>query len=165
MNSKKCVFAGSFDPFIDGHFNIVKRAAAIFDEVHVLIAVNSKKVRNYNIDDMKEAMKKSFELEGLQNVVVATTDGLVVKYCAEHGIRYSVRGIRNSIDFDYEENIKLVNKEACKNLNIPELEMIYFPVSSTYEQALSSTTIREFIKHGLDVSKYMPKPIADIVCK
>lgn len=162
---KKCVFAGSFDPFTNGHLMIVKKAAGIFDEVHVLISVNSKKVRTYSSIGMKDAMIKTFEREKLHNVTVTVYNDLVVKYCDEHDIKYYVRGIRNSIDFNYEENIKLVNKEVAKNLNMQELETIYFTASSDSESVISSTTVKEYLEYGIDVRDYVPRHVADIICK
>lgn len=151
----KCVFAGSFDPFTNGHLSIVKMASDIFDEVHIVISVNSNKNRCFEKEKMKDAIKETLEKENLSNCKVSIFDGLIIKYCKENNISYIVRGLRNSMDFEYEANISLINKEICKELNT-NVETIYLPTGNA---AISSTMIREFIKHKLDIKNYVPEPV------
>lgn len=144
----KAIYPGSFDPFTVGHLNIVKKASALFDEVCILIASNPDKKRWSNAEEMKFDIKNQLEYDGLYNVSVEVYDGLVSRYAELHNINYMVRGLRNNMDYDYEERIALVNKE----LN-PSLETVYLRADNA---TISSSMIRELVAHGVDVSRYLP---------
>ena len=152
----KAIYAGSFDPFTNGHLDIVKKASKIFDEIHIVIAHNNKKKRTFeNIEDMIIAIENTLIAENITNVKVVCYDDLVAKYCKENDIKIIVRGLRNSMDFEYEENIAKIN-----NLIDPTLETIYF---RTNNAAISSSMIKEFLTYHLDVSQYVPKEVLKIL--
>ena len=153
--SKKAIYPGSFDPFTNGHLDIVKKAAALFDEVDVVIGVNSNKRRTFSAAAMKPAIEKTMQELGLANVSVTIHDGLVAEYAKENGIPYMIRGLRNNMDYNYEENIAEVNK-----LINPRLEYVYFRAENV---AVSSSMVKELRTYGLDISPYVPKAIFDIV--
>lgn len=153
--SKKAIYPGSFDPFTNGHLDIVKKAAALFDEVDVVIGVNSNKRRTFSAAAMKPAIEKTLQELGLANVSVTIHDGLVAEYAKENDIRYMIRGLRNNMDYNYEENIAEVNK-----LINPRLEYVYFRAENV---AVSSSMVKELRTYGLDISPYVPKAIFDIV--
>ena len=135
MPSKnKCVIAGSFNPFTVGHLDMVRWASSVFDEVHVLVCKNTKKkgVPEDVSLVMKDAICDALKESGVFNAKVSIYDGLVAKYCMDNGIKTSVRGLRNNMDFDYETNITLVNMEIY-----PELQTIYYPSKNA---AISSST-------------------------
>lgn len=148
---KKAIYPGSFDPFTAGHLDIVKKASVLFDEVCILIASNPDKKRWSNAEEMKFDIKNQLEYDGLYNVSVEVYDGLVSRYAELHNINYMVRGLRNNMDYDYEERIALVNKE----LN-PSLETVYLRADNA---TISSSMIRELVTHSVDVSKYLPNCI------
>ena len=148
---KKAIYPGSFDPFTTGHLDIVRKASTLFDEVHILVASNPDKKRWSNAEEMKFDIKNQLEYDGLYNVSVEVYDGLVSRYAELHNINYMVRGLRNNMDYDYEERIALVNKE----LN-PSLETVYLRADNA---TISSSMIRELVAHGVDVSKYLPNCI------
>ncbi|MCD8084856.1 MAG: pantetheine-phosphate adenylyltransferase [Clostridiales bacterium] len=147
----KGLFAGSFDPYTLGHHAIVKKSARLFDELHILIGVNALKRRQYPARDMKTAIEEALAADGILHTKVIFYEGLVADYCAEEGIRYLVRGLRNGMDYDYEENIAEVNK-----LIHPELESLYLRADVT---AISSSMVRELASYGKDVSPYVPEPV------
>ena len=149
---KKAIYPGSFDPFTVGHLDIVKKASALFDEVYILIASNPDKKRWSNAEEMKFNIKNQLEHDGLYNVGVEVYDGLVSRYAEQYDINYMVRGLRNNMDYDYEERIALVNKE----LN-PSLETVYLRADNA---TISSSMIRELVTHGVDVSRYLPDYIS-----
>lgn len=149
------LFAGSFDPYTLGHHAIVRKASGLFDELHILIGVNPAKRRSYAPWDMKHAIEAALAADGLDNVTVVFYEGMVADYCAEHGIRYLVRGLRNSMDYDYEENIAAVNK-----LLNADLESIYMRADTA---AISSSMVRELLSYGKDVSAYLPAPVLKLV--
>lgn len=148
---KKAIYPGSFDPFTNGHLDIVKKAAALFDEVYVVIGVNARKKRSFPADRMGRAITGAIAALGLGNVRVVVHDGLVAEYAKANGIGYMIRGLRNNMDYNYEENMAEVNK-----LIAPELEYIYFRAENV---ALSSSMVKELHGYGVDVSSYVPEAV------
>lgn len=155
QNLNKAIVAGSFDPFTNGHLELVRKAAKIFDEVVVVIGVNAKKTRTYNKTKMKDAINKTLQNEGLSNCVAVCVDGPIALYCAENEIKYTVRGLRNDMDFHYESEIAKTNK-----LINEELETVYLP---SHNDAISSSLVREFRSFGLPVNKFVPKEVLEIL--
>lgn len=154
LSHRVALYAGSFDPYTNGHHDIVRKAAALFDEVVVMIGVNVNKVRAFDAEAMRAAIQASVDADGLNARVVLHT-GLVTDYCAEQGIRWYVRGLRNGSDFAYEEN----NAQINRLLN-PKLETIYLRGD---EPALSSSMIRELMAFGKPADAFVPGPVADLL--
>ena len=155
--NKKALYPGSFDPFTNGHLDIVKKSAAIFDQVYVVIGVNAQKKRTFSAESMITAIEKALADAGITNVVVTAHAGLVAQYAKEQGIGYMIRGLRNNMDYNYEENIAEVNK-----LINPAMESVYFRADNV---AVSSSMVKELHSFGLDVSPYLPKAVYDILQK
>ncbi len=153
--SSKAIYPGSFDPFTNGHLDIVKKSAALFDEVYVVIGINSSKSRAVDSELMKKAIEETVRDLGLSNVRVAVYEGLVAQYAKEHGIKYMIRGLRNNMDYNYEENIAEVNK-----LINPYMEYVYFRAENV---AVSSSMVKELHAYGQDISVYLPKAVFDIL--
>lgn len=151
------LFAGSFDPYTLGHHAVVTKASRLFDEVYVLVGLNTAKSRTFDAEEMRAAMQETMVQDGLTNVTVVTYDRMVADYCAEHGIDFLIRGLRNSMDYNYEESIAQVNK-----LLKPELESIYLRADNT---AVSSSMVRELLTFGKDISQYVPEPVLRLVTK
>ena len=151
------LFAGSFDPYTLGHHAVVTKASRLFDEVYVLVGLNTAKSRTFDAEEMRAAMQETMAQDGLTNVTVVTYDRMVADYCAEHGIDFLIRGLRNSMDYNYEESIAQVNK-----LLKPELESIYLRADNT---AVSSSMVRELLTFGKDISQYVPEPVLRLVTK
>ena len=157
MNPRVALFAGSFDPYTNGHRAIVRKAAALFDEVVVLLGVNVAKRRAFDAEAMADAIRASLADDGLKNVRVEVYAGLVSEYCAAHGIRWYVRGLRNAADYDYEENAARVNK-----LLNPAMETLYLRGD---DDAVSSSMVRELLAFGKDVSAYIPETVQKVLEK
>lgn len=153
--NKKAIYPGSFDPFTNGHLDIVKKAAEIFDEVYIVIGVNAQKKRTFAAEKMKSAIESTVQALGMNNVRVAIFEGLVAAYAKENGIKYMIRGLRNNMDYNYEENIAEVNK-----LINPDMEYVYFRAENV---ALSSSMVKELHGYGQDVSKYLPEAVYAII--
>ena len=153
--NRTALFAGSFDPYTNGHHAIVRKAAGLFDRVVVLVGVNVNKRRCFDAEAMRDAIARAVADDGLDNVTVACHDGVVADYCAAHGIRWYVRGIRNHLDYNYEENIAQVNR-----LINPDLETLYLRAD---DAVLSSSMIRELIAFHKDVSDYVPDAVRRLV--
>lgn len=151
--TKKAIYPGSFDPFTNGHLDIVKKAAELFDEVHIVIGVNAKKHRAFPSEVIKTAIEETVGQHGLTNCVVSVHDGLIAQFAKENQIRYMIRGLRNNMDYNYEENIAEVNK-----LIAPSLEYIYFRAENV---AVSSSMVKELHSYGLDISRFVPPAILE----
>lgn len=147
----KAIYPGSFDPFTNGHMDIVKKASLLFDEVFIVIGVNANKRRSFSAEDMAEAIRLSLQDEGIDNCIVDICNGLIAEYAKEASIRYMIRGLRNNMDYNYEENIAEVNK-----LINPEMEYVYFRAENV---AVSSSMVKELHYYGQSIAKYLPTPV------
>lgn len=152
---RKGVYPGSFDPFSNGHLDIVKRAAKLFDELHILVSYNVDKKTNFTTEERVEMIKKC--VSGIDNVIVESYDGLVVAYCKEHNIQVIVRGLRNYSDYENEFNLFQYNRDISSKVET----IILLP--STKNQFVSSSAIKELVTFNCDISKYVPKQIVDEV--
>ncbi len=145
------IYPGTFDPFTNGHLDIVKKAAKIFNEVNVVIGINTNKKRTYDINEMRQAVEETLVECGLDNCKVIIYNGLIGQYTQDNSIDYMVRGLRNNMDYFYEENIAEVNK-----LINPDIEYVYFRADNV---ALSSSMVKDLNGYGQDVSKYVPESV------
>lgn len=152
---KKAMYPGSFDPFTNGHLDMVKKAAALFDQVDVVIGINAKKKRSFAGERMERAIRETVAELGLSNVSVTVYDGLIAEYAKVNGIKYMIRGLRNNMDYNYEENMAEVNK-----LIDPDMEYIYFRAENV---AVSSSMVKELHGYGQDVSAYVPRAVYEIL--
>ena len=154
MNHRIALYAGSFDPYTNGHHAIAKKAAALFDEVVVLIGVNVNKRRAFDAEAMRLAIQQAIDADGLNARSVIHT-GLVADYCAAQNIHWYVRGLRNAADYSYEEG----NAQVNRLLN-PGLETVYL---RSDDSALSSSMVRELMAFGKDVSAFVPAPVLQAI--
>lgn len=147
---------GSFDPFINGHLELVKRASSRCDKVIVGIAINPLKVlrgRRFNRQVMKEAMIKVFKREQLNNVTVIVFNNFTLKIALKYNVSIIIRGIRNDKDHKYEQRLSKIYK---KILGL-ETTFFYIPTKN------SSTKVMEELKKGRDVKKYVPPEIYEVI--
>ena len=154
MSKRVALFAGSFDPYTNGHHDIVRKAAAMFDEVVVMVGVNVGKKRAFDAEAMVAAIQAAIDADGLNARAVLYT-GLVADYCAGHGIRWFVRGLRSQADYAYEEN----NAQVNRILN-PGLETVYLRSDAP---AISSSMIRELMAFGRPVDDFVPEAVRGLL--
>ena len=149
--SKIAIFPGSFSPFTIGHQSIVDRALPLFDRIVISIGINSEKPQYFSIDKRMQWIKNVYNNN--PKIDVKQYKGLTVDFCKKENANYILRGLRDSHDFKFEKNIAHMNKEL--NPNIETIFIITPPEISH----ISSSIIRDIIKNGGDVSKFIPKEI------
>lgn len=143
----KVVFAGSFDPITRGHYDMVERASALFDEVIVALGANSSKQTYFSKEDRLLQLKQVFS--SFPKVTVAEYSGLTVEFAQQCGARYLLRGLRNGTDFNYEQSI------AQMNFQISGIDT-YFLLTQPHLSHISSSVVRDLLKHGRDCSDLLP---------
>ena len=148
-------YAGSFDPFTNGHLHVVKESIKLFDKVIIGIAVNPDKNRRFDKSEMKKVIDKIISHQNLGNVECVVYDELTADIAIKYGATYLIRGIRNTIDFISEEDYAKANKE------LSGLETLYIRAGD-YE-VVSSTLVYELYKRGKDISQYVPKEVLEII--
>ena len=153
--NRRAIYPGSFDPFTNGHLDIVKKSASLFEEVFVVIGINAQKKRTFEGEKMKTAIEAALKDLNITNVQVIVYEGLVAEFAKSHAIKYMIRGLRNNMDYNYEENIAEVNK-----LINPDMEYVYFRAENV---ALSSSMVKELHSFGLDVSSYVPSAVYEML--
>lgn len=145
------VFPGSFDPVTKGHESIVQRSLPLFDSIIVGIGSNSTKSSMFPLEKRKQWIEQTFA--GNPKIRITEYSSLTVDLCRQHGARYIIRGLRSVTDYEYESNIAKMNRMMA-----PEIETI-FMISLPEFSAIHSTIVREIIKHGGDVSQFIPPGI------
>ena len=148
-------YAGSFDPFTNGHLHVVTQAAKIFDVIVVGIGVHPDKTRRFDKELMKNAIEQVLVRLNIDNVIVTCYDNLSVDTATKYNSTCLVRGIRNGMDYEYEENIASINEE------ISNLDTVYIRAGKLGN--ISSSMIMELLRNGKDVTKYLPEEVLKLV--
>ena len=158
---KRAIYPGSFDPVTLGHLNIIKRAAAMFDELIVCVSVNSSKSAGlFTPEERVELLRRAVrDIPGLERgrVEVDSSPGLLVDYAKAHGAKAAVKGLRAVSDFEQEVQMAVINRK----LN-PRLETMFLASSDKYTY-LSSTVVKEMARYGADLGEFVPREIVDAV--
>lgn len=149
----KAVFTGTFDPITNGHVDIIKRAATMFDELHVLLCINSEKKGMFVKEQREEMVKRA--CQGIDNVIVAVCEGLLTEYTEKNCISVIVRGVRDGNDLSYEASLATINRGLR---NHPET--VFLPSKPEYSH-ISSTYARDMIKYGEDLTDALPLSVIE----
>lgn len=120
---KLAVIPGTYDPLTKGHYDIISRAADLFDRVLVAVAASPGKHPIFTLDERIDICKASFR--GIENIEVEGFSGLLVSFLREKGAHVLVRGLRSAADFDYEYQLAGMYRDM-----LPSMEIIYLPASS-----------------------------------
>ena len=153
MNNIKriALFPGSFDPFTIGHYDIVERALPMFDKIIIAIGFNSDKEGFFKLDDRIAWIKTAFKHE--EKVEVLSYEGLTVDFCHKVGAEFILRGLRTASDFEYERAIAQMNRKLY-----PDLESVFL-LTAPEHTPISSTIVRDIIRHGGDATEFLPKGV------
>ena len=147
----KAVFPGTFDPITNGHINIIQRAASLFDEIDVLLAVNEEKRCLFSSEERLALIQEL--ILPYKNVSVHTWNGLVVEYAKKNGAKVLIRGMRNQTDFSYEFDLSLMNHTLESSV-----ETLFIPTDQKYI-LLKSSSIKELARLGGDISGMVPESV------
>jgi len=155
MNSRIAVVPGSFDPPTLGHIDVIRRAAALYDKLHVLVVHNPGKEAMLPIAQRQSLLEQSIEEAGIDgDVTVASWSvGLLVDYATDVGAGVLVKGIRSQVDVSYEAPMAIVNKHLA---NVETVFMLTDPAHAL----VSSSLVRQVASLGGDVSPYVPPAVA-----
>ncbi len=142
------IYPGSFDPFTNGHLDVVERAAKLFDCVVVAVASNDAKRPLFTLAERRRMAVSA--LKSLPSVEVETFDGLLVEYAQRRGACAVIRGLRAVSDFEFEFQMALMNRKLNQRL-----ETIFMMPKGAYT-FLSSKLVKEVARLGGDVSPFVP---------
>ncbi|MCL2747380.1 MAG: pantetheine-phosphate adenylyltransferase [Oscillospiraceae bacterium] len=151
------IYPGSFDPVTNGHLDVVRRAAGIFDRVVVAVMQNQRKTPLFSVEERMELLRRV--TRDLSNVEVDTSMELLGAYAASRGARVLVKGLRAMSDFELEFQMALVNRKLYNNLDT------VFLTTSESNQYLSSSLVKEIGALGGDISPFVPPAIWEAVRK
>lgn len=148
MKHKLALVTGSFDPITNGHVDIARRAAALFDRVILLVAQNADK--QYMFSAAERAQIAEAALADIPNITVETCDGYVADFAKAHGADAFVRGIRDGADVAYEQTMADTNFSLCG------LDTVLLFAKPEYH-TVSSTAVRRCLAAGEGAEKLMPQ--------
>lgn len=150
---RQAMYPGSFDPITLGHVDIIERAAQLFDHVYVVISLNSSKVSPFfSLEERVHLVKLS--LAHIPNVTVDCHKGFVYQYALEHNCCAIIRGLRTITDYQSENqlfdfNYRLSDKKVDTVALFADSKHVF----------LSSSSVKEILTFGGDISPYVPKVI------
>lgn len=145
-------FCGTFDPVTNGHIDVIERASKMFDKVVVFISPNSSKTEMFSFEKRLHWLQES--TKHLTNVECHVQHGLVVEACRSVNATVLVRGIRNSIDLPYEQNMAEMNSYLDE-----EIETVCFLTRQKWMYC-SSSNVKELYKYGQDISPFVPEIVS-----
>jgi pantetheine-phosphate adenylyltransferase len=145
------VFPGSFDPVTRGHESIIRRSLPLFDRIIIAIGENNLKKPLFPLEQRLEWLYKIFGAES--RISIVQYSGLTVTFCRQHHIRYILRGLRTSADFEFEREIGQMNRYMA-----PDIETVFLLAEPQYV-SMSSSIVREIFRNGGDVTQFVPQEV------
>lgn len=158
MSNRIAVVPGSFDPPTLGHLDVIRRAAALYDELHVLVVHNPDKAAMLPIAHRLTLLERSIADAGVQgNVIVGSWSmGLLVDYARDVNAGVLVKGIRSQVDVAYESPMAIVNRHLAK------IETVFLLTDPAHAM-VSSSLVRQVAALGGDVSPFVPTAVAEFL--
>lgn len=154
---KTCVFAGTFDPFTQGHEYVVNKCLDIFDKVIIAVGVNVSKQPYFDLGERIEIIKNTFN--GNDKIEICSYSGMLVDFMRDKGVVTTVRGIRNQDDYKYETTMAQYNQDMY-----PKCITLYIPTPLSLAH-VSSSAMRNIISLKGDISPYVPKKSVELINK
>ena len=153
MSKTRVIYPGTFDPITNGHIDLVSRAAKMFEEVVVAIAIGHHKNPVFSLEERVDLAQKS--LSHLPNVEFVGFDGLLVNFFREQKATAVLRGLRAVSDFEYEFQLANMNRRLDS-----KFEAVFLTPSEQYS-FISSTLVREIARLNGDVTQFVPQAVVD----
>lgn len=147
---RKAIFPGSFDPITLGHYDIIKRALPLFDEIVVAIGINAEKKYMFSLEDRKKFIEASFKDE--PKVSVVSYEGLTIDLCHKLDAQFILRGLRNPADFEFEKAIAHTNRQ------LSDIETVFL-LTAIDTSHISSSIVRDVIRNGGDYTILVPESV------
>ncbi|MBR2066361.1 MAG: pantetheine-phosphate adenylyltransferase [Kiritimatiellae bacterium] len=153
-SERKAVYPGTFDPMTLGHFDLIQRAAKLYDRLVVAVAATSKKQGALFDARTRMAMiREDVRRAGLENVEVKLLDCLLVDFCRREKVKVVIRGVRVYSDFEYEFQMALTNRRMA-----PEIETMFMMPSESLAYVTAST-VREIASYGGDTAPFVTEAV------
>ena len=149
LSEKIAVVPGSFDPITNGHLDIIKRAADVFDVIYVAVLNNSSKNPLFSIDERMELIKEV--TKEIPNIRIESSTGLLVEYAKAKNAKAIVRGLRAVSDFEYEMQITSMNRYLDESIET------FFIMTKNQYSFLSSSIVKEVARYGGTVTGLVPE--------
>ncbi len=149
--SKIALFPGSFDPFTLGHYAIVEQGLKVFDKIIIGIGANSGKKGLLTTENKLKLIESIYPNQ--DNVVAVEYCGLTGDYCRENDVKFILRGMRNTVDYECERNMMLINQKLY-----PEITTVLLFTPPEYV-SVSSSIIRELLHFGKDPNELLPSNV------
>ena len=146
------VYTGSFDPVTNGHLDVIKRGAQLFDKLVIGVLNNSEKTPLFSVEDRVNILVEA--TSELSNIEVYSFNGLAVDFAKAHDAKIFLRGLRAITDFEYELQMAQTNRVIQ-----PSIDTLFLTTSLEYAY-LSSTIVKEVASYGGDISKFVPESVA-----
>jgi len=147
------VYPGSFDPITLGHLNVIRRTAAVFEELIVCVMVNSGKNPMFNTEERVELIKRT--VTRFPNVSVESSEDLLINFMQDRGAKVMIKGLRAVTDFDREFQIAMINRKLDEGI-----ETLFMPSSEKYTY-ISSTAVKEMARYGAALETFVPMEIIE----
>ena len=150
-----CLYPGSFDPVTNGHWDIIRRAAEIFEKVYVGVLINADKKPSFTIAERVRMLQLT--TEACSNVEVVSFEGLTAELCRRLSVRVMVRGLRGAADLEEETRLAALN-----GMLLPGLETVFLPASAA-AASVSSSAVRQIAALGGDISSMVPGAVLPLI--
>lgn len=151
------IYPGSFDPITNGHLDILKSGAAIFDKVIIAVSYNINKQGFLPVETRKKLIEES--VRNIPNVEIDSFQGLTVEYAKKIGANVLLRGLRTPFDFEYEMQLSQTNQALYSDIKT------VFLITKPEFNFISSSCVREILLNKGDITNFVPKPVADYLTK
>lgn len=153
--SKIALYPGSFDPFTNGHLDILQRAVLLFDKVIITVAVNNKKTSVFTGEERIKLIRETIkDYEWSDNVEVEQFTGLLINFARQKNVNILLRGVRQISDFEYEFRMALTNRRLA-----PEIDTVFL-MPDEQLTFISATIVKEVAQWGGDLSSFVPNNVA-----